>query len=322
MARAVEIIAPSRFHFGLLSFGNSNGRQFGGVGVMITEPALKLRLTCSDRLEATGPSADRALQFAKRWHHWAQEYSGPYKLGCHLEILTAPLQHSGLGSGTQLALSVAAGLNALFDMSKQVPEQLAASVGRGERSAVGSYGFVMGGLLVEAGKLMDEPFSPLVARVALPEEWRFLLILSPHEQGLHGSTEREAFASLPPVPDEITRSLSQEILVHMLPAAKHKDFSRFSRSLYRYGHAAGLCFAQRQHGAFANPYIAQLVSTMREHGIEGVGQSSWGPTVFALLPNAAAADELSRLLRPRIDERSQVLVVEPNNCGAAIHIVE
>jgi beta-ribofuranosylaminobenzene 5'-phosphate synthase len=34
------------------------------------------------------------------------------------------------------------------------------------------------------------------------------------------------------------------------------------------------------------------VEAVRRFGVQGVGQSSWGPTVFAILPNAAAANTL------------------------------
>ena len=64
----------------------------------------------------------------------------------------------------------------LRDLPSQSPQELALSVGRGLRSAVGTYGFVFGGLIVEQGKLPDEPISPLDCRIDLPEAWRFVLV--------------------------------------------------------------------------------------------------------------------------------------------------
>ena len=40
--RTVLITAPSRLHFGMLSFGHAEERQFGGVGAMIDAPGLRL----------------------------------------------------------------------------------------------------------------------------------------------------------------------------------------------------------------------------------------------------------------------------------------
>src|SRR5579871_3946281 len=63
---SVSVTAASRLHFGMLSFGRPDTRQFGGLGLMVDWPGLRLRMTPADRLTATGPHADRALQFAAR----------------------------------------------------------------------------------------------------------------------------------------------------------------------------------------------------------------------------------------------------------------
>jgi len=76
----------------------------------------------------------------------------------------------------------------------------------------------------------------------------------------------------------------------LLPAASSGDFRRFARSLWRYGQLAGDCFRQVQGGTFAAPRLAQLAARVRKLGVEGVGQSSWGPTLFAVLDSPAAAE--------------------------------
>ena len=157
----------------------ASGRQFGGVGAMINRPGLRLRIealqggTSEDACAtAEGPLAARAEAFAGRW----AEFHGESAHHCRIIIESAPQEHAGLGTGTQLALAVAAGLNAYCGLPSQTPQELALSVGRGLRSAVGTYGFVFGGLIVEQGKLPEEPISPLDCRIDLPEEWRFVLL--------------------------------------------------------------------------------------------------------------------------------------------------
>ncbi len=146
--RRIEVVAPCRLHFGLLSFGHSSRRQFGGVGVMVDGPAVRLSVTAAERFETTGPLADRARQFACCWAEHAGFPAGPSSaLACRIEIQSAAPEHSGLGIGTQLALSVAAALTAWFDRAPLPPAELAQSVGRGQRSAVGTYGFATGGLI-------------------------------------------------------------------------------------------------------------------------------------------------------------------------------
>src|SRR5436305_2105374 len=200
----VHITAPSRLHFGLWSLGDGHERQFGGVGAMIDGPQLELRLVDAHQLAASGPDSDRALAFARRWsefHHRAVPT-------CHIAIHSAIPPHCGLGSGTQLAISIAAGLSALCDLPIQSPQELALSVGRGLRSAVGTYGFAFGGLIVEQGKLPDEPISTLDCRLDVPEEWRFVLVRPDEMQGISGFDEAATFDALPSVPQAITDQLT------------------------------------------------------------------------------------------------------------------
>src|SRR6185369_9568677 len=144
MSPVVHITAPSRLHFGLWSLGGVGARQFGGVGAMIEKPALKLTVTEASDFSTAGQCAVLAVDYARRWATFHQRQLP----SCYLTIEQAIPQHAGLGSGTQLALAVAAALNAFAGLPSQTPTELALSVGRGLRSAVGTYGFVFGGLII------------------------------------------------------------------------------------------------------------------------------------------------------------------------------
>jgi beta-RFAP synthase len=304
----------------MFSFGRPDARQFGGVGVMIDTPRTQLVLCDSDRLEARGPLADRTYQFACRA---AEAWSLDEAPRCRIEVLSAPRAHVGLGLGTQLGLSVAAGLNALLGHHETDPTVLARWVGRGLRSAVGTHGFARGGMIVEAGKTDPTAIGALVARVELPSAWRFVLICPHADEGLSGAAETQAFANLPPVPAETSETLWHLAQEHLAPAARNGQFGRFSESLYQYGHLAGSCFATKQGGPFASPRLARLVETIRALGIRGVGQSSWGPTLFALLPDEAAAVDFVDQFRRRPDAADQELsIAAPNRCGAQIEVSE
>jgi beta-ribofuranosylaminobenzene 5'-phosphate synthase len=312
---AVQVTTPSRMHFGMLSFGQSGVRQFGGVGLMIAEPRIRLQLTAADRIEASGPLAERAVQFARRV---SENLGLAHSTGCLVEVESAPREHVGLGTGTQLGLAIAAGLRALHSLPPASPAELARLAGRCQRSSIGTHGFARGGLLVEAGRrAVGEP-SPLVARVELPEEWRFLLLVPKRATGLSGEAERAAFARIPPIPPAVTDALAREALMNLLPAAIEGDFAEFSRSLYRYGTTAGECFAAQQHGAFLNRRTAELAKLIRRLGVEGVGQSSWGPTLFAAVPRKTAGHALAECLAAATDLGDyDHLVARPDNAGAS-----
>lgn len=281
---------------------------------MIRQPGLVLQVSPAERFAASGPLAERAAAFARRF---AEQRLGGQMPRCRLEVLAAPPEHVGLGLGTQLGLSVAAGLAAWCGHDRLSPTDLAHSVGRGRRSAVGVYGFCHGGLIVEAGRRADEPLSPLVARIALPADWRFLLVRPADPAGLSGTAEEQAFETLPAVPADVTAGLCRELLQELLPAARAGEFAGFSASVRRYGYEAGLCFAARQGGAYASPTLAALAERIRGFGVEGVGQSSWGPTLFAVLPSVTEAQRLAQALAAE-DQGLELSVAEPAARGASL----
>ncbi|MCA9172487.1 MAG: hypothetical protein KDB23_32705, partial [Planctomycetales bacterium] len=52
-----------------------------------------------------------------------------------------------------------------------------------------------------------------------------------------------------------------------------------------------LCFAACQGGPYASPQLERIVAMVRNRGYAGVGQSSWGPTLFAFVDSPDAARE-------------------------------
>jgi beta-ribofuranosylaminobenzene 5'-phosphate synthase len=274
----------------------------------------------SGQFQACGPLAARARDFAARWCGCNGIHELP---ACRIEIGTCPEPHTGLGTGTQLALTVAAGLNRFLfpHATPATAAELATSVGRGQRSAVGTYGFHYGGLILEPGKLPGETIAPVEKRVSVPQAWRFVLMTPREHQGLSGGVEKEAFSQLPAVPDEATRELAKLAREAIIPAAETDRFDDFAEATYRYGYLAGSCFADVQGAAFAGPRVKGLVETIRAMGIRGVGQSSWGPTVFAVLPDAEAARRLTDRIRsthPPVEYR--VVTTAANNSGALVQL--
>lgn len=290
--------------------------------MMIAEPALHLTIRDSDRYDALGPLADRVNEFVGHLSAHAPwlrsrtlEHSGMPSVS--ITIDSTPPQHAGLGSGTQLGMALARGLSAHFDAPTETAEELAHAVGRGKRSAIGVHGAMSGGFIVEAGKLRDDEISPLVCRLPLPEEWRFVLIAANQPAGLSGEVEQRAFDRLPPVAPAITAELCRELVCELVPAARHGNFERFSEGLYRYGRLAGECFSAAQGGVYASPQIASLVDRCRALGVSGVGQSSWGPTVFALCRCQGEAKTLRHTLACALP-LAEMLTVAPDNRGIRI----
>jgi predicted sugar kinase len=109
----------------------------------------------------------------------------------------------------------------------------------------------------------------------------------------------------------------------VLSAVEIRDFKAFGEAIYEYGRLAGECFAVVQGGPYANEKVAARVRLFRRLGALGVGQSSWGPTVFAATASQESAEDLvGRLWFELDDEKLSFEIAAPDNQGATISATE
>lgn len=305
----------SRIHFGLLSFGASADTLYGGAGIMVQDPWLEVRGLRGDVFQAEGSHAERIGRVADAWSSYFNTSPPP------LVVSTAGSMrdHVGLGFGTQLGLAVAKLLSQVAGIDATLPE-LVASAGRGRRSAVGSHGFAQGGFLYERGQSAKGDFPPLAYHRPLPDAWRIVLATQRGVRGCHGEQENQGFFNLPPVPLEVTRRLKGLIEDRMIPALEAGDCQTFGEAVTEYGYEAGGCYLPIQPERYAGPVCCRLVEQMRELGIAGVGQSSWGPTIFGICASAAQAESAAAALRRDWSaDAMEIQVTAPANQGATLH---
>lgn len=281
-----------------------------------------------------------------------------YRLGessdCCIRVQEPLPMHSGLGGGTQLACAVAVGLELIarrcdarsattahggtdHGLSPAVWQPLSSLqppltarwlvryAGRGLRSAVGLSGFLHGGLLLDRG--YEEGFSselperPLTANsMRLPAGWRVVLILPSQEQRVHGRREVELIAELGKVPHGQSAQmlhLAQQICDL---AQTGDDLRAFTDALDQYMERGARLFSGYQHGLYNGAEVTAAVELARAAGLLGVGQSSWGPTVFGFAESQTQANHLAEYVRGvRPDWR--VTVTQPAATGAEVRWV-
>jgi beta-ribofuranosylaminobenzene 5'-phosphate synthase len=298
---SVFVEAPARLHFGILDLRGQLGRCFGGLGAAIPSPSLLLEARRADGLGADGPDADRVLEFARRW---LTHYGLPP--GAHFRVHRAIPAHSGLGSGTQLGLAVGRALGTLHGIEAD-PVELARATGRGRRSAIGTWAFALGGLIVEGGRRPDsDKVAPLLARYPIPEAWRYVVAVPEGGRGLSGDAEAEAFEQLPSPPAGEVERVAHLVLMQLLPALVEADLPSFGEALSRIQRITGAWFAARQGGTFAPGPTEQVVTDMAAAGALGVGQSSWGPAAYGLVEGTPTAADLAGRIRARLGSRGAV----------------
>ena len=268
---------------------------------MINEPATVLEVAAADRFSIDRELEKRALPIAERF---CRVTGKPALPAVRLTVLKRAPAHSGFGSGTQLSLSIADGLRAISNESIS-DETLATQIAdRGKRSAVGVHGFFHGGLISESGNQGDRRLNQVQTRVELPTDWR-LLLLRPvcHSATVSGDRERKKFAALRPNP-EATHRLREQINRNVIPAAQAADFAAFAGAIQSYNHASGMLFAAAQGGPYNGPEVTRLIEALKAVGAGGIGQSSWGPGVFAWCENESTAQSLAQVFGgPDLDVR-------------------
>jgi beta-RFAP synthase len=307
----VRVEAPARLHLGMLAVAGDGERRFGGLGVAVDRPTVVVEARTADELSAEGADAERALAFARRCHE-ALGLAG----GAHLNVLEAIPPHVGLGSGTKLALAVAQALAALGDREVAAPE-LAEAVGRAARSAVGTWTFALGGLVVEGGvrRGVERP-APLLAHHPMPEDWRVVLVIPRAEPGLSGPAEEEAFRQLVPSPER-SATIAQLVLTSLLPALVEGDVEEFGGALTLVQELVGDAFATVQGGRF-HPRAGALVEALLREGAAGAGQSSWGPAVYGIVGDEASGRALTERMAGVVGDDASVELVTFDNRGALV----
>ncbi len=286
----VQVQAPARLHLGFLDPGAHLGRSYGSVGVALEGIVTRVRVSAADGFRISGYQ-DRPVRLVVERLRAALGLP----LSGHVHVQEAIRPHAGLGSGTQLALAVGTAF-CRFHGRRLEAREVAGIVGRGRRSGIGIAAFEQGGFLVDGGRGEATVTPPLIARFPVPSQWRWLLIYDPGAEGLSGVRERAAFAQLPRFSRSVAADLCHRLLIQGLPALAEGDYRAFCEVLAAIQRANGEYFAPAQGGRYASSRVAEVLAWLRRRRWSGLGQSSWGPTGFCLLPDPeTAARELRAL---------------------------
>ena len=309
--RTVGVSAPGRLHLGFLDPSGSLGRAFGSLGVVIDgfTTEVELSASSSDHLAADTPAAEAELARAAAHLSLLRQRSG-----CHAPLSLRLCQvlppHAGFGSGTQLASAIGRAFAEWHGLDVGTAT-LAHWLGRGLRSGIGIAGFDTGGLLLDGGPGADGLPAPLLSRIPFPDEWRIVVVQDSVHRGLSGGAEKNAIAALPPLPQPVAADICHQVLMRVLPGAASEEFAPFAAGINRMQQLLGEHFAPAQGGVFTSLAVARLMrwfaDASRANGA-AIGQSSWGPTGFAIVSSETRAQLLVDAARARLPPSCRGLV--------------
>jgi len=326
----MQIKTPSRLHIALIDLNGSYGRVDGGIGVCLENPGFSLSAEPSDHdteivfREKNLPAAVTS-EYTRKIVRAEQNIRT--KLGLEenyvLTVNSTYPSHSGLGSGTQIALATGKLMTESVGIHMSSVE-LAKIVGRGGTSGIGVYGFDMGGFILDGGhsKKQKKSFMPssvseaippvLIGRYEFPEDWNIVLAI-PKEDGerFSGSAEINIFETCCPIPKEDTKLLSHIVLMNLVPFLIEKDIEGFGKCINRIQEIA----FNKVEFQLQPPIITERMIKMRDC-CPGVGLSSLGPTLFGVYEkkDTSVPKEIQEILGDSVD----VVVTKAQNHGAVI----
>jgi beta-ribofuranosylaminobenzene 5'-phosphate synthase len=138
-------------------------------------------------------------------------------------------------------------------------------------------------------------------------------------------------ATLLPLSQSRSAEICHHVLMQVLPGAASAEFAPFAAGITRIQQLLGQHFAPAQGGsAYTSEAVGRLVEWIgarsmeagesgHEHGA-AIGQSSWGPTGFAIVPSQSQAEGLLDAARAAkvIGPALEVRVVSGRNVGATV----
>jgi len=299
----IKIDAGSRIHLGFIDPLGISGRRWGSVGLYLDQPKLSIIIERSDNLTIHGPRwlRDIASRVSEKL-----EVNG-LKIICEEYIP----RHIGLGSGTQTILSIGLAASRLYGLDYTL-EEIVEIFNRCKTSGAGYWLFQKGGLVIDGGRTSSTKIPPLLFRYDFPSEWKILLAIPTVEGlGLHSQVEEESFNKLNAASLKDSSSI---ILMKLLPSIIEKDFSKFSEAVEELDNLTSCFFKDIQSGSY-HPLSKKIVELMKNLGVQGIGQSSWGPTIYGFV-RKDEVEYMARRLKPV--DIFRYLFTDARNYGAQV----
>lgn len=294
--KTMLIKTPSRLHMSLIDLNSSYGRIDGGIGLALKEPNIIIE---SEEIEngilvefpENIENKELILEYTEKIESAAKQILSFFNSnkGFKFTVHSVYLNHSGLGSGTQIKLATAKLISESLGKSLTSVE-LSTIVGRGGTSGIGTFCFEHGGFIVDGGHSLKEkndylPSSAssakppkLIGRYDFPEEWDILVAVPNVDYSVKGAKEKDIFQKYCPVPRMDVERLSHIIFMNMVPFLLEKDIIGFSK-----------CVEEVQKLGFKKIEVklqpdttTNLMQFMRDSGAYGVGMSSFGPAIYTI----------------------------------------
>lgn len=281
--------------------GRATPRAYGGAGMLLGGPPLEIDAHPANQRSFLGLSdLDQAAQQEVASAISRMEASIGIPVNLRFTLRGNLRQHVGLGTKTALLLAVLQAASIATGADLDVAELQALS-GRGGASGIGINAFFDGGFLLDGGHRQDDVASllpssqreprrvpPVLARLDVPEDWRFRLLL-PAGHRIAGKTEVSFFERNIPIPADEVRQTISLLLQSVAPAVATRDLQTLREGLVGL-HKCG--FKRREIDA-QSAEVRKLLAAAQK--IAPAGLSSMGPLIYVVYHRDNKPPQLDQL---------------------------
>lgn len=324
MHSKVIVESSARLHLGFYNIISKNV-AYGSLGVAISEP--KVVVSILKNKETTIVNNTNIKQLEKT----VLKTINMLKLNkVKVVVEKAIPRHVGLGSTTQLMLSIGYGISHLYRLNYSIRE-LAVRLRRGTVSGIGIATFEKGGFIIDSGRIVNgktvksptkvEELPQIIYRKSIPKNWFFTVVIPKGVQGLTEKEEKEILSIPEPMDKNLEAELRETVLLHLLPSLARVDIEEFGKALTKIQILVGTYFAKYQGGIFCCEETEYAINSMLRHGVYGAGQSSWGPTAYGIVLGLRRAKNVLKKVKKDLERKgyeAEYYIVNVRNRGAKI----
>jgi beta-ribofuranosylaminobenzene 5'-phosphate synthase len=320
--KEVRLSVPAHLHAGNPDLTGDLGRIYGTLGFTIDYPRTLVTVRQSKGIEVKGEDWENAKRYART-------FLEKYDINGGAEIIvekTIP-KHLGMGSQTALSLGIGTALSKIYGIDDVSVEEMALMLGRGTVTALGTYGFKLGGLILDGGFKTDmkgKMIPPLIFRKDIPENWFFVVCIpkAPIPKILKiKENENEVLDNLKLMEKEVSAELSRLVLMQILPSFIEGDLVTFGKALTKFNSRLGGFWSDFQEDAvYCDPIVEGGIKLMLKKGAPCACQTCWGPTFYTIVKGEKTAKMLHNEMKQYILETGggEAFYTKSNNRGANI----
>jgi len=320
--KEVRLSIPAHLHAGNPDLTGDLGRLYGTLGFTIDYPRTLVTVRQSKEIEVKGEDCENAKIYARSF---LEKFN--INRGAEIIVEKSIPKHLGMGSQTALSLGIGTALSKIYGIDGVNVEEMALKLDRGTVTALGTYGFKLGGLILDGGFKTDmkgKMIPPLIFRKDIPENWFFVVCIpkAPIPKILKIKENEDKFLdNLKPMEKEVSAELSRLVLMQILPSFVEGDLITFGKALTKFNSRLGGFWSDFQENAiYCDPIVENGIKVMLKKGAPCACQTCWGPTFYTIVEGEKTAKILYNEMKQYMLKAGggEVFYTKPNNRGANI----